>query len=95
MKLTISSLQIGQDSLDAEEDTAAVSASFCANETFEVRSRASTDSCDVEGEELTESGLTDGDNKVGFLDGKELPGGNNDLPLPRILPPPRLLFDIL
>lgn len=94
MTLTISSLQIGQKSLDAEADTAAILPSLCSNETFEVRSRASTDSCDVEGEELTESELTDGDNKLVLLAGKGFVVGNKDLPLPRILPPPRLRFDI-
>ena len=94
MTLTISSLQIGQNSLDAKADAAAVPPLSCSTETLEVRSRASTDSCDVEGEELTESELTEGDNKLGFLVGKGFTVGSKDLPLPRILPPPRLLFDI-
>lgn len=94
MKLTISSLQMGQNSLDGEADTEVVLPSFCSNDTLEVKSRASTDSCDVEWEELIESELTDGDNKLVFLAGKGFAVGNKDLPLPRILPPPRLLFDI-
>lgn len=94
MTPTISSLQIGQNSLDGEADTEFALPSFCSSETLEVKSKASTDNCDVEGEELTESELTDGDNKLVLLVGKEFAVGNKDLPLPRILPPPRLRFDI-
>ena len=85
---------MGQNSLDEEADTEVVLPSFCSNDTLEVKSRASTDSCDVEGEDLTETELADGDNKLVFLVGKRFAVGTKDLPLPRILPPPRLLFDI-
>lgn len=94
MKLTISSLQIGQDNLDEAAGNAATFSSFCSNETLEIRSGASTDSCDVEADESTDTELAAGDNKPVFLGGKGLSVGNKDLPLPRILPPPRLLFDI-
>lgn len=85
---------MGQNSLDGETDAEVVLPSFCSDDTLEVKSRASTDSCDVEGEELAEIELTDGDNKLVFLVGKRFAEGAKDLPLPRILPPPRLLFDI-
>lgn len=95
MKLTISSLQIGQDNLDEAAGNAATFSSFCPNETLELRSGASTDNWDVEADESTEIELADGDNKLVFLGATGLSVGNKDLPLPRILPPPRLLFDIV
>ena len=61
---------------------------------MELKSWKSIDCREVEAEELIETELAEGDNRLAFRGGKTAAAGDIDLPLPRILPPPSFLEDI-
>jgi hypothetical protein len=91
---TISPLHIGQTSLEfAAEASAALVESPASNDILELISWFSEDTCEFDTSEFKETELSDGDSRLGLRFGAT--AGDNDLPLPRTLPPPNFLEDMV
>ena len=90
---TISSLHIGQTSLEfAAEVSAALVESLISKDILELISWFSEDTCEVEISEFNDTELSDGESRVEWC--LRVTAGDNDLPLPRSRPPPSFLEDI-
>jgi hypothetical protein len=97
VRLTISSLHIGQASLElAEVATLGADESPWSKDTLEAKSWLS-DEGGVETPDSRERLLGEGETRwaLDLWSWGDRAAGDNDFPLPRILPPPRVLLDMI
>lgn len=91
---TISSLHMGQTSLEfAAEASVALVESPSSRDILELISWFSEDICEFETSEFNDTELADGESRLELRFG--VTAGDNDLPLPKTLPPPSFLEDIV
>jgi len=87
-------LHIGQTSFEfTAEASAALVESPISKDILELISWFSEDTCEFETSEFNDTELSEGESRLGLRFGAT--AGDNDLPLPRTLPPPSFLEDII
>ena len=94
--LTISSLHIGHASLElAAAEVATLMCSLFSSDILDLMSCCSCEVYEVEAEESSEMELADGDSKLEFRLGRGELAGDKERPLPKTLPPPSFLPDMI